>query len=348
MKMQKSTILVLAVVAGIVVLIGLIGFLKYGIGDKMTEIGSSNEQIVGGDRDTHGCIGSAGYSWCEEKGKCLREWEEPCEASSAESPLDATYRFGDEFISLTNGIYEREAAPGSAAKETFRIFGVPKEADLDKDGDTDAALWLTQSGGGSGTFYFIALALNENGRYIGTNAMLLGDRIAPQNITIDGDRAVANFAERNPGEPFTTQPSLGKSVRVHLDPTTKEIGEWVKDFEGEADPSRMTLEMTTWNWIKTTYTDGKNISPKQEGKFTLTFKDGQVSIGTDCNNMRGSYSAKGTMLEFGPLMSTRMYCEGSQETEFSVMLAEVSDYRFSSRGELILELKEGKGSMVFR
>lgn len=34
--------------------------------------------IVGNDRDEHGCIGSAGYSWCEEKQKCLRTWEESC------------------------------------------------------------------------------------------------------------------------------------------------------------------------------------------------------------------------------------------------------------------------------
>lgn len=34
--------------------------------------------IVGGDKDEHGCIGSAGYSWCEEKQKCLRGWEESC------------------------------------------------------------------------------------------------------------------------------------------------------------------------------------------------------------------------------------------------------------------------------
>jgi hypothetical protein len=37
------------------------------------------KQIVGNDRDVHGCIGSAGYSWCELKGKCLRPWEEACE-----------------------------------------------------------------------------------------------------------------------------------------------------------------------------------------------------------------------------------------------------------------------------
>ncbi|MFH1685066.1 MAG: hypothetical protein ABH983_02055 [Candidatus Micrarchaeota archaeon] len=37
-----------------------------------------DEPLVGGDSDEHGCIGSAGYSWCEEKQKCLRSWEEPC------------------------------------------------------------------------------------------------------------------------------------------------------------------------------------------------------------------------------------------------------------------------------
>jgi len=35
--------------------------------------------LVGGDKDAHGCIGSAGYTWCEAKNKCLRVWEEPCE-----------------------------------------------------------------------------------------------------------------------------------------------------------------------------------------------------------------------------------------------------------------------------
>ena len=39
--------------------------------------------LVGGDRDAHGCIGSAGYSWCEAKQKCLRPWEEACTASTA-------------------------------------------------------------------------------------------------------------------------------------------------------------------------------------------------------------------------------------------------------------------------
>lgn len=35
--------------------------------------------LLGGDSDEHGCKGSAGYSWCEVKQKCLRVFEEKCE-----------------------------------------------------------------------------------------------------------------------------------------------------------------------------------------------------------------------------------------------------------------------------
>jgi hypothetical protein len=43
---------------------------------------STTVPLVGGDRDAHGCIGSAGYSWCAAKNKCLRVWEEKCVATS--------------------------------------------------------------------------------------------------------------------------------------------------------------------------------------------------------------------------------------------------------------------------
>lgn len=41
--------------------------------------GCVQEQPIGGETDEHGCLGSAGYTWCEAKQKCLREWEEPCD-----------------------------------------------------------------------------------------------------------------------------------------------------------------------------------------------------------------------------------------------------------------------------
>jgi len=49
------------------------------------DINSTNNtgNIVGGDRDEHGCIGSAGYSWCEPLQQCVRLWETPCTNQSA-------------------------------------------------------------------------------------------------------------------------------------------------------------------------------------------------------------------------------------------------------------------------
>lgn len=56
------------------------------VSSRISPTAEISESVVGGDRDEHGCIGSAGYSWCEVKQKCLRSWEESCEGPSS---LDA-------------------------------------------------------------------------------------------------------------------------------------------------------------------------------------------------------------------------------------------------------------------
>ncbi len=33
------------------------------------------EEMIGGERDMHGCLGPAGYTWSEEVGACIRTWE---------------------------------------------------------------------------------------------------------------------------------------------------------------------------------------------------------------------------------------------------------------------------------
>jgi hypothetical protein len=141
---------------------------------------------------------------------------------------------GKEFV-LVDGKGELSAAPGSVTAETLAVFGDPVYADYDNDGDTDGAVLLVHETGGTGVFYYAALALLKGDTYVATNAMLLGDRIAPQNIGVVDGRAVYNFAVRKGGEPYTTEPSVGASVFVHYDKATQSIGEWVSDFEGESD-----------------------------------------------------------------------------------------------------------------
>jgi hypothetical protein len=71
----------------IIVIVVLLGAFYYYIANYLIVTNNQQEDIViGGDTDEHGCLGSAGYSWCEGKGKCLRYWEEAC-IDSAENIL---------------------------------------------------------------------------------------------------------------------------------------------------------------------------------------------------------------------------------------------------------------------
>jgi membrane-bound inhibitor of C-type lysozyme len=40
-----------------------------------------SQQAVGGQKDGHECLGSAGYSWCEARQNCERPWERYCTAA---------------------------------------------------------------------------------------------------------------------------------------------------------------------------------------------------------------------------------------------------------------------------
>lgn len=233
--------------------------------------------------------------------------------------------------------------------EGTQYFGNEVRGDFDKDGKEDIAFLFTHQPGGSGTFYYVAVARNTGEAFVGTEAVLLGDRIAPQATEFRDGKIVVNYADRKLTDSFATPPSVGKSMWLMLDKESHQLGEVVQNFEGEADPARMKLDMQTWKWQRTIYSDGKNVLPKKEGIFTLTFaSDGRVQVGTDCNRMSGTYTVSQNKITFGPMMSTKMYCEGSQENDFASMLAEVSSFLFTSKGELVLELKLDSGQMVFR
>jgi heat shock protein HslJ len=257
-----------------------------------------------------------------------------------------------------DGVAEKEIAPDSAEKDIVRLFGEPTKGDLNGDGTEDAAVILERTSGGSGTFFYAALALQDaDGAFVGTNALLLGDRIAPQGVVITDGRATVNYAVRGGDEPMSAQPSIGKSLTIHLDPATGEIGELAMDvgpdgtrepFAGEADPAKMFLGMKTWVWMRTEAAGKPVSSPKKADAFTLTFKnDGSFSVTTDCNGAGGSYTAEKGNLTVGQMMSTLMFCDGSQESEFTGQLAKMTQYRFTSRGELWLADPDGT-KMVLR
>jgi len=135
---------------------------------------------------------------------------------AAADPRDATYTVDGRQVPLRNGRYETEAAPGSAVKAVTAVVGEPAVGDLEGDGDEDVAILLVHDPGGSGTFYYIAASINESGRYRGTEAVLLGDRISPGRIGIRNGVVVVEYTDRRPDEPMSALPSVGRSKVLAL------------------------------------------------------------------------------------------------------------------------------------
>ena len=131
--------------------------------------------------------------------------------ASETGPLNAIYMVDGQTIQLIDGRNETEAAPGSATKIITSVFGRPVYGNIDGKGGVDAALFLTHDHGGSGTYFYVAASLYINGFFRGSRAVLLGDRVVPQQVIIRNGVIIANYADRKIDEPMTTAPSVGVS-----------------------------------------------------------------------------------------------------------------------------------------
>jgi heat shock protein HslJ len=110
------------------------------------------------------------------------------------------------------------------------------------------------------------------------------------------------------------------------------------------EKKQISLENTTWIWQYTTQNSEK-IESKNKGVFTITFNNDNINIGTDCNRMNASFTLNQNNFQLGGVVSTKMYCEDSQERIFAGML---SDSKIIEWNDKELQLKSDKtGTMFF-
>ena len=55
----------------------------------------SKINIVGADKDIHGCIGSAGYQWSEIRKECIRSFELPLQLLNSDKTFIASFLFSE-------------------------------------------------------------------------------------------------------------------------------------------------------------------------------------------------------------------------------------------------------------
>jgi len=80
-----AVVIILAVVAGVRFFSGEDNWIcennqwvKHGNPTAPMPTSGCGDNLIGGQKDEHGCLGPAGYSWCPSTQKCQRMWEEYC------------------------------------------------------------------------------------------------------------------------------------------------------------------------------------------------------------------------------------------------------------------------------
>jgi hypothetical protein len=101
---------------------------------------------------------------------------------------NATYT--SEFVKagqaqLQDGVYEEPVAPDSASKNTLMLSEHFAFGDVNADTLDDAAVVLVASGGGSGSFYTLAIVINSLGNPFHFHSAALGDRIQIDSVEIE-------------------------------------------------------------------------------------------------------------------------------------------------------------------
>jgi hypothetical protein len=113
-------------------------------------------------------------------------------------------------VRLVNGTFEDRA-------RRVMVFFLPEYAagDLDGDGTPDAAVLLSTTTGGSGTFQDLAVVLNREGEPVHAATFFLGDRVPVDRIRIVEGEIQLDLTMHGPADPMCC-PSVRTTRRFEL------------------------------------------------------------------------------------------------------------------------------------
>lgn len=100
-----------------------------------------------------------------------------------------------------------------------------------------------------------------------------------------------------------------------------------------------------WIWVSA-IRGGEEINPNQTDSFSINFQsDGLIRGTTDCNSFSADYSLDGNKVILGPLASTKMFCQNSQEQVFIDLISGINNFVIEDNS---LVLNSTTSSMFFQ
>jgi hypothetical protein len=157
-------------------------------------------------------------------------------ASKTQSPIGNTirnlsYTIENEPVLLVDGAASQSISPNSAstAKTQLHLYEI---VDLNGDNKDDAVIILLQQSGGSGSFFYVSVALQLDDGFKTLDAVLLGDRIRPTTIALESPHFVVRYMDRKPGQSMSEEPTVPVRQTFIVDNEDQQIV-FVLDFHDD-------------------------------------------------------------------------------------------------------------------
>ena len=253
----------------------------------------------------------------------------------------------DKPVMLKDGKWQGEPYDKGAASrpEIMLLAGTYLAGDFDGDGIDDAAVLLAESGGGTGTFYYLAVVVKKDGKLRNIATKIIGDRVQIIDTGSENGVIFIKVIQAGPDDAACCPADL-------VTRTFTLNGNALQEEKRVGKADRLSPDvMGGMTWV---LTDWNRDEPAQcEPEITLIYKNGKFTGSSGCNRFFTEVTGGEVpgYITVGMIGATRMMCPppiDAAEMRFQKQLGGVTGFSFDS-GRLVLSYSEGEsgGALFF-
>lgn len=268
----------------------------------------------------------------------------PGDAPSLDTLKNAAYRGIDDAkqpIRLRDGRWAGPpVAPGSATVPRLELVNdYVARGDLDGDGRDEAVVVLAHSPGGSGTFFYVAVVSQRQGRAVNLATALLGDRVQVRSLRVVDRRLLVDLVEAGPQDAACCPGQTAQRAWTLR-------GKTLRQARSTQTPGTLSVaDIGSTEWALSHWRAEEPFTG--ESPPTLALVDGRLAGFSGCNRFFAAVTpgASAGEVRVSPPATTRRACgeaEMAVETRFTQLLARVERFAFTPGG-LVLTYRTEAG-----
>lgn len=249
-------------------------------------------------------------------------------------------------VTLKDGVYEGQpfVTGGDSRPRVQLVEQLMVSGDMTDDGFDEAAVFLSESAGGSGSFTYLAIVSNSGSNYQNIATRNLGDRVQVRALQLAEGTLILDFITAGPDDAMCC-PSMKMRTTYRLVETKLQL---ISDKQ-MGPVGLQDLEGVNWSLLEF----AQNEPVPAEVPVDAVFEKNRVVGSSGCNRyFAGIKGSSPYQIKLGPVAGTRMMCPAAimeVEDRYLAALENVGQFGFSF-GRLVLGYKEnGKDQrMLFK